>query len=88
MSEAGEATKERIAAAALRLFVEQGVEATGIPDLATALVMGLILQPATFKVHGRITKSMTALALVLAGDRCKVLGEKRPIRRAPKRGRP
>src|ERR1700675_3836940 len=37
MSEAGEATRARIEAAALRLFVEQGVDATGIRDIAAAV---------------------------------------------------
>ncbi len=32
------------------------------PDLGTALVLGILLQPATFKVYGRITQSMTSLA--------------------------
>jgi AcrR family transcriptional regulator len=38
----------------------------GDPDLATAMVMGLILQPATFKVYGRIKRPLGALAPVLA----------------------
>ena len=37
MSDAGEATRGRIEAAALRLFVEQGVDATGIRDIAQAV---------------------------------------------------
>ena len=37
MSEAGEATRGRIEAAALRLFVEQGVDATSIRDIAQAV---------------------------------------------------
>ena len=39
------------------------------PDLATAWVMGLILQPATFKVYGRLPGPMTPLAPELA-DAC------------------
>jgi AcrR family transcriptional regulator len=39
---------------------------TGDPDLAAALVMGLIVQPATFKTYGRIPGPMMPLAPVLA----------------------
>lgn len=35
---------------------------TGDPDLATALIMGVILQPATFKTYGRLPGPMTPLA--------------------------
>jgi AcrR family transcriptional regulator len=38
----------------------------GNPDLATAMVMGIILQTATFKVYGRIQESLGALAGTLA----------------------
>ena len=34
----------------------------GDPDLATALIMGVILQPATFKTYGRLPGPMTPLA--------------------------
>ncbi|SRR5579883_277320 len=36
------------------------------PDLATALVMGLIVQPATFKTYGRLPGPMSPLAPALA----------------------
>src|ERR1051326_951533 len=36
------------------------------PDLASALVMGLIVQPATFKTYGRLPGPMTPLAPALA----------------------
>jgi len=36
------------------------------PDLAAALVMGLIVQPATFKTYGRLPGPMTPLAPTLA----------------------
>ena len=36
------------------------------PDLAAALVMGLIVQPATFKTYGRLPGPMTPLAPALA----------------------
>jgi hypothetical protein len=41
----------------------------GDPDLGAALVMGLIVQPATFKTYGRIPGPMTPLAPALA-DAC------------------
>jgi hypothetical protein len=51
----------------------------GDPDLATAMVMGIILQTATFKVYGRIAQPLGALAPTLAGACWNVL---RPQRRA------
>lgn len=39
------------------------------PDLAAALVLGLIVQPATFKTYGRLPGPMTPLAPALA-DAC------------------
>jgi AcrR family transcriptional regulator len=39
------------------------------PDLAAALVLGLIVQPATFKTYGRLPGPMTPLARALA-DAC------------------
>ena len=36
------------------------------PEVATAMVLGIVLQPATFKVYGRIDRPMTALADHLA----------------------
>ena len=38
----------------------------GDPDLAAALVLGLIVQPATFKTYGRLPGPMTPLAPALA----------------------
>jgi AcrR family transcriptional regulator len=38
----------------------------GDPDLATAMVMGIILQTATFKVYGRIQQPLSGLAPTLA----------------------
>lgn len=45
----------------------------GDPDLATAMVMGIILQTATFKVYGRIQQPLTALAPTLAAACWKTL---------------
>ena len=46
----------------------------GNPDLATAMVMGIILQTATFKVYGRIQQSLGELAGTLAAACWKILG--------------
>jgi AcrR family transcriptional regulator len=46
----------------------------GDPDLATAMVMGIILQSATFKVYGRIRQPLGALAGVLAAACWNTLG--------------
>lgn len=54
----------------LRAVILAGMKAGEVaeadPDLMTAMIMGLILQTATFKVYGRITAPMTALAPALA----------------------
>jgi AcrR family transcriptional regulator len=44
------------------------------PDLATAIVMGIIVQPATFKLYGRITGPMGELAPSLAAACLRALG--------------
>ena len=44
----------------------QGEILKGDPDLATALVMGIIIQPATFKTYGRLPGAMVPLAARLA----------------------
>ena len=45
----------------------------GDPDLATAMVMGIILQTATFKVYGRIRQPLGELAPTLAAACWKTL---------------
>ena len=45
----------------------------GIADLATALVMGIILQPATFKTYGRLPGPMLPLAARLTAACWRVL---------------
>ncbi len=45
----------------------------GDPDLATAMVMGIILQTATFKVYGRIRQPLGQLAPTLAAACWKTL---------------
>jgi len=67
--------------------MKQGEIASGDPDLATAMVMGLVLQTATFKVYGRISRTMTALAPALAEACRRVLGPGRKQDRV-RRGRP
>ena len=44
------------------------------PDLATAIVMGIIVQPATFKLYGRIARPMGELAPSLAEACLRALG--------------
>ncbi len=68
--------------------MKKGGIAPGDPDLATAMVMGLILQTATFKVYGRITKPMSALAPALAEACRRVLGSGAPRQNPDMRGRP
>jgi AcrR family transcriptional regulator len=46
--------------------IEQREIAAGDPDVLTAMVVGIVLQTATFKVYGRIAPSMTELALMLS----------------------
>jgi len=50
----------------VRQVIAEGMAQREIPagdaDLATALVMGLILQPATFKTYGRLPGPLTPLA--------------------------
>ena len=46
--------------------MKAGDIAAGDPDLATAMVMGIILQTATFKVYGRIQQPLSELAPRLA----------------------
>jgi AcrR family transcriptional regulator len=45
----------------------------GDPDLATAMVMGIILQTATFRVYGRITRPLGQLVPVLSAACWKAL---------------
>ena len=44
------------------------------PDVATAMVFGIVLQPATFKIYGSITQPMTELAETLAEACWRALG--------------
>ena len=48
--------------AVLAQGMERGEILRGDPDLATALVMGVIVQPATFKTYGRLPGPMRPLA--------------------------
>ena len=53
--------------------MKAGDIAAGDPDLATAMVMGIILQTATFKVYGRIQQPLSELAPRLAAAAWKTL---------------
>jgi AcrR family transcriptional regulator len=51
---------------AVRAVIERGIAAKEIPpqhpDLATALVFGIVLQPVTFAAYGRLPSNMTAMS--------------------------
>jgi len=68
----------------LRAVILAGMRAGEVaeadPDLMTAMIMGLILQTATFKVYGRIATPMTALAPSLVEACRRVLA---PARHGP-----
>jgi len=50
---------------AVRAVIAQGIASKEIPeqnpDLATALVFGIVLQPVTFAAYGRLSSSLTSL---------------------------
>jgi len=65
------------------------------PDLATALVFGIVVQTATFKLYGRITRPMTELAPDLSAACLRALGcpsksasKRKPQMRVPTRPNP
>jgi AcrR family transcriptional regulator len=62
----------------VRKVIAQAMAAGDIPpgdaDLATAMVMGIILQTATFKVYGRIQQPLGSVGPVLAEACWKTLG--------------
>jgi len=45
--------------------MDRGEIPAGDPDLAAAMVLGIVLQVATFKIYRRLTQSLTSLAEVL-----------------------
>jgi len=63
---AGRETPVEVVRAVIAKGMERGEIPKGDPDLATALVMGVILQPATFKTYGRLPGPMLPLAPRLA----------------------
>jgi hypothetical protein len=50
---------------AVRAVIADGIGAQEIPsqhpDLATAMVFGIVLQPVTFAAYGRLSSSLTSL---------------------------
>ncbi|HKW54865.1 MAG TPA: TetR/AcrR family transcriptional regulator [Stellaceae bacterium] len=62
----GPETPVEVVRAAVAHGMAAGEILTGDPDLATALVMGIIIQPATFKTYGRLPGPMLPLAGRLA----------------------
>jgi AcrR family transcriptional regulator len=54
----------------------------GDPDLLTAMVVGVVLQTATFKIYGRVTPKLSALAPELSGACWSILDRPRAIANA------
>ena len=54
--------------------MDRGEIPAGDPNLAAALVMGIVLQVAVFKIYQRLTQSLTSLAEVLVAACWRVLG--------------
>jgi AcrR family transcriptional regulator len=63
---------------ALRSLIERGIAAGEVmvrdPELATGLVLGIVVQTATFKLYGRIDRPLGALAPALADAALRALG--------------
>jgi AcrR family transcriptional regulator len=63
---------------ALRRLIVAGIATDELPDqdpdLATAIVMGIVVQPATFKLYSRIARPMGELAPNLADACLRALG--------------
>jgi AcrR family transcriptional regulator len=72
--DAGTATPVDVVRQVLRDAMARGEIPDGDPELATALVMGVIVQPATFKTYGRLPGPMMSLAPSLAAACWRVLG--------------
>lgn len=51
--------------AVLAAGMDRGEIPAGDPDVAAAMVLGIVLQMATFKIYRRLTQSLTSLAEVL-----------------------
>jgi AcrR family transcriptional regulator len=69
----GRGTPVEIVRAVLAGGMEAGEIPVGDVDLATALVMGVIVQPATFKTYGRLPGPMLLLAGTLTDACCRLL---------------
>jgi AcrR family transcriptional regulator len=62
----------------LKRTIVQGMAAGEIPqadaDVKTAMVLGLLIQVAVFRIYDRITRSLTSLAPTLVENAWKILG--------------
>jgi AcrR family transcriptional regulator len=62
----------------LRRLIETGIASGDVtvrdPELATGLVLGIVVQTATLKLYGRITRPLGALAPALADAALRALG--------------
>jgi hypothetical protein len=63
---------------ALRRLIEAGIACGDVrvtdAELATGLVLGIVVQPATLKLYGRITRPLSDLAPTLAAAALRALG--------------
>lgn len=59
-------TPGRVLRAVIVRAIARGEIAEQDPDVATAMVFGIVLQPAVFKIYGHITRPMTELTETLA----------------------
>ena len=62
--------------------LEGGEIAPGDPDVLTAMVVGIVLQTATFKIYGRVSPPLSALAPELSAACWSVLDRPRAIANA------
>lgn len=69
-------TPVHVLVAMMEEAMEKGEIARGDPNLAAALVLGTVLQPATFKIYGRIGTSMRDLVATLSEAAWRVLDPK------------
>jgi AcrR family transcriptional regulator len=54
--------------------MDRGEIPAGDPDVAAAMVLGIVLQVAVFKIYGRLTQSLTSMADILVESTWRVLG--------------
>ena len=75
-------TPVKVLRAAVAEAIDRGEIGLDDADLATALMLGIVLQPAVFKVYGRLTQPMTALVEPITAAAWRAL-DPRPAEGAP-----